>query len=456
MGSTDALSLRIDDPDQKFTANTIEGALIELVDRVNALGSNGVPGPPGPSGLEASRSLLQIKENTGGGPLNYINFPGGVGNYVSTPNNASFNVAGDITHAVRFKMPSSAPAADLCLIGRWGANTGLSSARFFLKTTGQMAGNFTVDGTTIITTTTSAVTPLAFDGNWIWLRQSRASSTGNVSYFTAPDTGSDDIIPVTWTSFQANRTGTAGPLWSNGGLMSVPLNIGAFNDGQNNVTTGQMGRALVYAGNGTGTTPVADCNASSYIAGTSWVGVIGNVWTLFGTVTMVLAGGGAIASINTKTVLANTDAFPAQALAHYDVLYWFSPGGMINSSGSDQTFTVELVIAGVILTTFPPITLPSNAGVYRFECMLSIESAMVDGTKQMYSWTLRIYNAVTGSFVGSQQSSAVLFDIGGAFSGIPIVTLLAVPKIEMKITMGVALPTVSCGSVHARLSLQKA
>lgn len=42
MGSTDALSLRIDDPDQKFVANSIEGALIELFDRGSASFAAGV------------------------------------------------------------------------------------------------------------------------------------------------------------------------------------------------------------------------------------------------------------------------------------------------------------------------------------------------------------------------------------------------------------------------------
>lgn len=413
--------------------------------------------------LEGARSLVQVKENSGtGGAGNYMSLPGGSGNYVSTPNNAAFNVAGDLTVAVRVKMPASAPAATESFVGRWGASVAAGSFQFNLRTNGQLQVITTVDGVASSQPITTAATPLAFDGNWIWLLMSRKSSDGTVDFYTAPDTGSDNVIPGTWTTFQLNRTTTAGVLYNNGGTLSVPMTVGAVNAGTLNVFTGQIGRVVVYSGNSTASTVVADANAADYTTGTTWVGPASNTWTLNGTATVVLVGGGATANTAAKFVLADTDAFAGIAFAHKDAQYWFGQGGLINTSGSAANFTPELVVNNVVLTTLPAISLPSVAnGVYRYEVALTIESSSTDGTTQVYAWTVRIYDAVTAlgggaaPFSGSQLSSLVLKDYGGGFSG-ALSTFLSIPKIELKMTMGTAASTISAGMTNTRLALQKA
>lgn len=405
--------------------------------------------------LEGARSLVQVKENiASGGTGNYMNFPGGSGNYVSAPNNAAFNVAADLTVLARVKMPSSAPAADMTIASRWGADTAHGHWRWLLKTTGQMTALFTVDGVATTSNISTAVTPLVFDGNWIWLRITRSSADGKLDYYTAADTGSDNVLPTTWTTFQLNRATTVGALWNNAGTLSVPINIGAYINGTAQVYTGQIGRVIVYAGGSPTGTVVADANAADYTTGTTWAGPAGNTWTLNGTATVVGVGGGATTGLTTKFVLSDTDAFASIAVARKDTEYWWSQGGLLNTTGGSVNFTFELVVNSVILTTFPVIALPSvAASVYRYECSLTIEMSANDGTTQVYAWTLRIYDAVTGTYIGSQTSSLVLRDYGGNYAG-ALTTFTSIPKIELKLTMSSA--SAAAGPTNSRLALQKA
>lgn len=408
--------------------------------------------------IKASRSLIQAKENAAsGGGGNFMLSPGGAGNWIDTPNNAAFNVAGDVGFIFRYKMPSSTPGADIQLVARW-ASTPLAQFRIILRTTGQLQWVSTVDGTTINSPTTTAATPLAFDGNWLWFRVSRQSaSPGNVDFYTAPDTGSDNLLPASFNVFQLNRATVGGALWNNAGALSVPLSILSFNAGGTS-SAGSMGRVLMYSNEiGTGT-PIADANAADYVSGSTWTGPQGNVWTLHGTASVTLVGGGATSNTSTKFVLADTDANPLITLAHRDLGYWSARGGLFVTVGTSRTFTFELVVNNVVLSTFDPITIVSTAAgtVYRWECSLTIEINSTDGTTQDYQWTLRIYDAKTGTFVGSSSTSAVVFDVGGGNS-LALSTYVTLPKIELKLTMAAPIATtVGAGAALSRISLQKA
>jgi hypothetical protein len=409
--------------------------------------------------LKAARSLIQAKENAAtGGAGNFMVLPGGAGNYVSTPNNAAYNFAGDMGVAVRVKMPASAPSGTVTLAARWGSSNAFGSWRFQLRTTGQLEFVSTVDGVAQSAPITTAATPLAFDGNWIWLRATRQSSTGNVDFYTAADTGSNNVLPASWTTFQLNRATTAGALWNNGGALSVSLSVGAYNAGSaTEIFTGSIGRVIVMAGEAMTDTVVADANAADYTTGTTWTGPAGRTWTLNGTATITLVGGGATFSSTSKFVLADTDAFSTVALAHRDVMYWSARGGFINTSGSARTFTPELVVNSVILSTGPAISLASSAAgtVYRWECALTIEINSTDGTTQDYQWTLRIYDAATGTFLGSSSWTAIVSDTGGG-NAVALSTYTSVPKIELKVTMSFSATTVGAGAALSKLSLQKA
>lgn len=406
--------------------------------------------------LESARSLVQSKETqASGGASNYMNFPSGA-NYVDTPSATAFNVAGDVGFAVRVKMPASAPAADWCVYARRGADAAHSQFSFFIQPDGQMHATTSINGTTNVATTTTAASPLVFDGNWLWLRQSRESATGQWDFWTGPDTGSDTVLPASWTTFQLNRGNSAGPLWNNAGALSQPLEINGFNNGASTLANAQIGRFLMYGNQLMTGTPIADANAADYVSGTSWTGPSGNVWTLRGTATVVQVGGGATSSTGAKFVLGDTDPNASIPLAHHDIGYFTSVGGLLNNSGSTINDTPEIVVGGVILSTLPAISLLSNAGVYRYEFALTFEISASDGATQVYTWSMKVWNAVTGTFVGSQTSSTVLTEIGGNFAG-ALLTLTSVPKIELKMTMGgTPGPTIAAGSTNNRLSLQKA
>lgn len=405
--------------------------------------------------LKGARSLIQAKENAAaGGSSNFMVSAGGAGNYIDTPHNAAFNVAGDVGFAFRYKMPSSAPGGDLQMVDRWSALPN-GFVRIVLKPTGQLQWISTVDGVTASQPITTAAVPLAFDGSWLWFKVTRQSSTGNVDFFTAPDTGSNNLLPASWTTFQLNRTTVAGALWA----VTLPLSLMSFNAGATS-SAGTMGRMLMYPNESLTGTPLADANASDYVSGSSWTGPSGNVWTLHGTASVTLVGGGATSNTSTKFVLADTDANTLVPLAHRDLVYWSARGGLFNTVGTSRTFTFELVVNSVVLSTFPAITIASTAAgtVYRWECALTIEINSTDGTTQDYQWTLRIYDAATGTFVGSSSTSAVIAggDVGGG-NALALSTYVTLPKIELKLTMAAAAATtVGAGAALSRVSLQKA
>lgn len=435
-------------PGTNFLTKTLSGGLINL--DIDQLFKDRV------SALEA-KSLIQIKDASTNSAIAYMNLPGGTGNYLSTPNNSAFNVATDTCVVVRFKKPSSTPGANMTIVGRWNSTPGAAAWRLVLLTTGQFRFTYTVDGTAVSLLSTSAATPLAFDGAYIWLKVRRLSSTSDTGFWTAADTGSNNVLPTSWTAFQLNRTSIVGSIYNNAGALSLPLTIGAYNAGASEPFTGQIGRVLWYSGTDelTGTL-IVDANAADYVSGTTWTSPLGRVWTLVGTATVVQGASSATANTTAEFSLGETDAFATIPFAYHDTFLWSTEATLVNTSGSNVNFTPKLKVAGADMFTFAAISIPSAASsVYNLGCAVKLGVNAADGTSQIARAELVVNNAVTGTDAGSISMASPLANLSGNRLA-AIATMTSIPQVQLRMTMGTAAATISARALRSQLYLAKA
>lgn len=405
--------------------------------------------------LEAARSLVQAKDSlVGGGTANFMNFPGTTGNYISSPSNAAYDVAGDMAIAIRIKMPASAPGSDEVLVSRRGSSTATTQFAVWLKTTGQLQFTISVNGTSISTAATTAASPLVFDGNWIWLRFIRIASTGQCSFYTGPDTGSNSDIPAAWTTFQTNRGTTVGALITG---TAAPVEISGYDSGSTSMFAGQIGRALMFASTSTAGTPLFDANASDYTSGTTWTDPQTRVWTIAGTASVTIVGG-AVASTSSEFTLSMTDAFPSLPFNIHDTLMWSTEASLVNTSGGNVNFTPKLKVAGVDLFLFPALVLPSAAAaVYNLGCAVKLVNNAVDGTTQIARAQLVVAGPGTGNDLGSSLMVPALSastNLFGNRSG-ALATMTSIPQLQLNMTHGTSAATVSSRHLLTQLFMAK-
>jgi hypothetical protein len=409
--------------------------------------------------LEAP-SLIQTKDTVSASGANAMSFPGTTGSYIDTPSNAAYNILGNVGWAFRLKMPSSAPAAGVVVASRRGADPAHSQWTLFIDTTGQMHTTlyFDVGGTsTSSIAQTTAATPLAFDGNWKWFKITRVQSTGMVNFYTAPDTGSNSVVPTTWTTFQLDRGGQqAGvDLWVSSG---APVEISGYNAGASSLFTGQIGRVLMFPNTTLAGTPVFDANAGDYVSGTTWTGPQSRVWTINGSASIVAGGTTLISNTTAEFSLGETDAFPTVPVnTHYSLL-WTTEATLVNTSAAAVNFTPKLKIGGIDLFTWPAaISIPNAAGsVYNLRCAVKVSVNTTDGTGQIASAQLIINNAVTGSDLGSISMSSNLTNMSANRVLQNLLTVTTVPQMQLRMTMATAAATIAARPLRTQLFLAAA
>lgn len=405
------------------------------------------------STLEQMRALVQIKDALSSGAANYMSFPGTTGSYIDAPSVAGLNVTGDVGFAVRLRLPSSTPAANLAIFSRAGSTAATTQIIFYLMTTGQMQLGWSTAGVTINYGLTVAATPLAFDGSIIWIKATRQASTGQCDYFTAPDTGSNSVLPTTWTAFNLNRGSASGDLNATSG---APFEIAGYNAGASSMGITQVYRVIWYNNETLTGTPILDANASDYTSGTTWTGPSGNVFTLHGTASIAGGGGTAIANTTSEFSLGETDAYPTLAVANHDTLLWSTEATLVNTSGGAVNFTPKLKVGGVDLFTFAALSVPSAAAsVYNLGCAVKLSINAVDGTTQIARAQLIVSNAVTGTDAGSIVMTSNLLNVSGNRTG-AIATITTVPQMQLRMTMGTAASTISARPLRTELFLAKA
>ena len=164
-------------------------------------------------------------------------FPGTISNYISVPNAAPLNVAGDIEMVVRAAPTSWTPATTNVFMSKtFGA--GNRSWYLMLNTNGVLTFNMSNDGTSNLNASSSVLGFAA--GSIQWIKVTRVMSSGLVSFYSAADSPTE---PTTWTA-QGTATLFAGSAISSS---TTPLFIGMqANNG--NPMQGRISRAIVRNG----------------------------------------------------------------------------------------------------------------------------------------------------------------------------------------------------------------
>jgi hypothetical protein len=178
--------------------------------------------------------------------------PGVTGNWASAPDAAPLRVTGDIDLLCRVSLVDWTPVGPdpATLIGKRAGAPNFAYQFRVAPTTGRLEFVYGDTPTTVVTVS-STVSPVIADGAPLWVRVTRASGTGVVQFFTAPD---DVAVPTAWTQLGTNVSTTAGAI--NAG--TEILGVGNFASGATEVLQGTMFRAIVR--NGIGGTAVFDAN----------------------------------------------------------------------------------------------------------------------------------------------------------------------------------------------------
>jgi len=185
----------------------------------------------------------------------YVYLPGVALNLLSTPNSTALNITGDIDIRVRVAMDSWTPANISAFVSKWETSP-QRAYRFQMETTGRLTFAWSTDGTAISTaSSTVSVTGSVPQ----WLRVTRASGTGDVNFYTAPDSVT---APSSWTQLGTTVTTTANSMF--GGTSAVAVGV---QESINYPVAGRIYRAQVL--NGINGTVVLDVDCDQITSGSA-------------------------------------------------------------------------------------------------------------------------------------------------------------------------------------------
>ena len=201
-----------------------------------------------------------------GGAGAYVQLDGIIGDYIYTPDSAATSFNNDIEVVMRVKVTDWSAAAIQTLVGKYLTTGNQRSWRFYTNTAGNIGLTASADGTSVTTVTVTPTNPLP-DDTWIWIRPrldltNGANSVGTID--TAADTGSNALVPISWTANGSATGATIAGVFDGTGSTE----IGSFTNGTAERLAGQVGRCIVRAGFD-GTT-VADFNASDCYGDGYW------------------------------------------------------------------------------------------------------------------------------------------------------------------------------------------
>ena len=192
------------------------------------------------------------------------------GNYSSTPNAVANQITGDveIISYIDYKNNGTFQTITSKIIQSTGFCYGL-----FINSSNQIYVSF---GSGASETPVNSIASLgaAYTG---WIKVSRVSLTGLVSFATSTNASNTNISSIYFTSFGTPAIGYIGAL----GNPNNTVQIGAFGTNQIFPFTGKIYRATIS--NSIGGAPVVDFNPSEYSASssqTAWNSSTGEVWTI--------------------------------------------------------------------------------------------------------------------------------------------------------------------------------
>jgi hypothetical protein len=206
---------------------------------------------------------------------------GASGSYASTPDTAALDITGDIDIRAVIAFPDYSTGGTPTIVGKYVSSGAQRSYWFRLAATGELSFVFSPDGTNT-TTRNSTITLYAAgksDGDLIAVRVTRASATGDITFYT----GNDPVLqPDSWEPMGAVVASPAGNIFAS----TSSLEVGSVNNGTGDRATGTVVMAQVR--NGIGGTTVANPNFAREATGTgSFADSTGKTWTVNGTATIL-------------------------------------------------------------------------------------------------------------------------------------------------------------------------
>lgn len=195
------------------------------------------------------------------------------GDYFSTPSTTLNNVTGDLSLDVEVALDAWVPAAVQTLVAKDGVSPGTRQFAFNVQTSGVLRLNYSIDGTNIISSSSTVATGYAA-GTRHHVTVQRQASTGIIKFYTSED-------GINYTQLGTDVAGTAGTLFST----STAIQFGNLSglafalDGK--IYDSHIYKGLKYTTNTSAM--VADFDPSNWTTGTSWVSIdTGETWTING------------------------------------------------------------------------------------------------------------------------------------------------------------------------------
>jgi hypothetical protein len=197
------------------------------------------------------------------------------GDYFSTPDSAATSITGNITIIVEAALDDWTPSTVNVLVAKDNISSQRSYA-FNVQTNGNIRFNYSLNGSSIISVTSSAA-PSFIDGKKYHVAVERESATGKVRFYTSKD-------HRTWTQLGTEQTGTSGAIYD--GTARVEFgNLAASSF----ALVGKIYDSEAYAGlaitDPTNAVMKFDFDPADWTSGTTFTSKdTGEVWTLNGNV----------------------------------------------------------------------------------------------------------------------------------------------------------------------------
>lgn len=201
---------------------------------------------------------------------------GATNSFASTPDNAALDITGDID--IRIDLTLEAwTSTQRGLVAKWVLGTNNRSYLFTLESNGRLRIWWSTDGTSTNQLSLTSDVPVQISSGRLSVRVTLDVNNGSggrtAVFYTAPGGTS---LNGPWTQLGTTRTGTGTTSIFSG---AAPLEVGSWNNGANNMLTGQIHAAQVR--NGIAGAVVANPFFSSQAAGTTnFVDSAGRTWTV--------------------------------------------------------------------------------------------------------------------------------------------------------------------------------
>lgn len=164
------------------------------------------------TGVDTNDPLLLTHTGT-----NYLYLPGLASNGTYTVNAAALNVTGDIDIQVRVALDDWTPSGVQYLVAKRKDGAVNFAYVLAVKTTGVLTFDYGNTSTTIISADSTVATGHT-DNTSYWVRVTRASATGTVTFYTAADSST---VPSTWSQLGGTVATAAGSIYAGTNFLYV-------------------------------------------------------------------------------------------------------------------------------------------------------------------------------------------------------------------------------------------